>query len=206
MCYLWSICVDISRSDSDYRNQIGLMPCYWDSNSDWIRGQWPDSDADSGKMVGIGLADPVGSDAQHYSLVQAADILPLTNPSVADPVGGGGGGGGGGSGPPLLGHDVGFLTLGPKLDPPFFACRPKMDPPPFKNPGSAPAHYGIKSSPPLPISARSSPPLPKYPPGHAHHQPLIALDRPRKSRQWSLTVTVYNSSSASNTYLQITVT
>ena len=24
-----------------------------------------------------------------------------------------------GSGPPLLGHDVGFLTLGPKLDPPF---------------------------------------------------------------------------------------
>ena len=38
--------------------------------------------------------------------------------AVADP------GGGGGSGPPLLGHDVGFLTLGPKLgpllDPPFF--------------------------------------------------------------------------------------
>ena len=33
-----------------------------------------------------------------------------------------GGGGGWGSGPPLLGHDVGFLTLGPKLDPPFFAC------------------------------------------------------------------------------------
>ena len=27
-----------------------------------------------------------------------------------------------------MGHDVGFLTLGPKLDPPFFACRPKMDP------------------------------------------------------------------------------
>ena len=47
--------------------------------------------------------------------------------SVADP-----GGGGGGADPPLLGHDVGFLTLGPKLDPlldpPFFACRPKMDP------------------------------------------------------------------------------
>ena len=40
------------------------------------------------------------------------------------------GGGGQGSGPPpLLGHDVGFLTLGPKLDPPpFFACRPKMGP------------------------------------------------------------------------------
>ena len=34
---------------------------------------------------------------------------------VADP-----GGGGRGSGPPLLGHDVGFLTLGPKLDPPPF--------------------------------------------------------------------------------------
>ena len=24
--------------------------------------------------------------------------------------------------PPLLGHDVGFLTLGPKLDPPFCEC------------------------------------------------------------------------------------
>ena len=40
-------------------------------------------------------------------------------------------GGSRGSGPPLLGHDVGFLTLGPKLDPlldpPLFACRPKMD-------------------------------------------------------------------------------
>ena len=44
--------------------------------------------------------------------------------AVADP--GGGGGGGPGDPPPLLGHDVGFLTLGPKLDPPFFACRPKM--------------------------------------------------------------------------------
>ena len=31
----------------------------------------------------------------------------------------GGGGGSRGSGPPLLGHDVGFLTLGPKLDPPL---------------------------------------------------------------------------------------
>ena len=47
--------------------------------------------------------------------------------------GGGGGGGGGFQGvrTPLLGHDVGFLTLGPKLDPPCFACRPKMDPPPL---------------------------------------------------------------------------
>ena len=48
-----------------------------------------------------------------------------------------GGGGSRGSGPPFLGHDIGFLTLGPKLDPswtppPFFACRPKMDPPPFE--------------------------------------------------------------------------
>ena len=35
--------------------------------------------------------------------------------------GGGEGGGSRGSGPsPLLGHDVGFLTLGPKLDPPPF--------------------------------------------------------------------------------------
>ena len=57
---------------------------------------------------------------------------------------GGSRGGSRGSAPPLLGHDVGFLTLGPKLDPLldpplFFACRPKMDPPPpFKNPGSAP--------------------------------------------------------------------
>ena len=69
--------------------------------------------------------------------------------AVADP----GGGGSRGSGPPLLGHDVGFLTLGPKLgpllDPPpfFFACRPrpKMDPPPppFKNPGSAPADMKV---------------------------------------------------------------
>ena len=41
--------------------------------------------------------------------------------TVADP----GGGGSRGSGPPLLGHDVGFLTLGPKLDPPFCEC-PRM--------------------------------------------------------------------------------
>ena len=35
----------------------------------------------------------------------------------------------------LLCHDVGFLTLGPKLDPlldpPFFACRPNLDPLPL---------------------------------------------------------------------------
>ena len=42
---------------------------------------------------------------------------------VADP----GGGGQGVRTPPLLGHDVGFLTLGPKLDPPLCACRPKVN-------------------------------------------------------------------------------
>ena len=42
------------------------------------------------------------------------------NTAVADP----GGGVSRGSGPPLLGHDVGFLTLGPKLD-------PLLNPPPF---------------------------------------------------------------------------
>ena len=40
---------------------------------------------------------------------------------VADP---GGGGGPGGPAPPPLGHDVGFLTLDPKLD-------PLLAPPPF---------------------------------------------------------------------------
>ena len=38
---------------------------------------------------------------------------------VADPGGGGGPGGVQGVRTPLLGHDVGFLTLGPKLEPPF---------------------------------------------------------------------------------------
>ena len=33
------------------------------------------------------------------------------------------GGGPGGPDPPLLGHDVGFLTLGPKLDPPLLFCE-----------------------------------------------------------------------------------
>ena len=41
--------------------------------------------------------------------------LDWTERPVADP----GGGGVQGVRPPLLGHDVGFLTLGPKLDPPF---------------------------------------------------------------------------------------
>ena len=47
------------------------------------------------------------------------------------------------SGPPLLCHDVGFLTLGPKLDPrlppPLLLVDLIWTPPPFKNPGSAPA-------------------------------------------------------------------
>ena len=74
----------------------------------------------------------------HYPLTVWSHIFPGCNQggkvtfgntlSVADP-----GGGGAGGPPPLLGHDVGFLALGPKLDPPpFFACRPKMDPPPFQ--------------------------------------------------------------------------
>ena len=53
--------VDISISDRI--RIIGLMPCY--SHSDRIRGQWLDLDSDQEKMVRIGLADPVGSDAQH---------------------------------------------------------------------------------------------------------------------------------------------
>ena len=39
---------------------------------------------------------------------------------MADP--GGGVGPGGLDPPPLLGHDVGFLTLGPKVGPPFCEC------------------------------------------------------------------------------------
>ena len=41
----------------------------------------------------------------------------MTDKTVADP---GGGVQGVRTPPPLLGHDVGFLTLGPKLDPPPF--------------------------------------------------------------------------------------
>ena len=44
--------------------------------------------------------------------------------SVADP--GGGGSRGSGPPPPLLGHDVGFLTLGPKFDPPPFCECPRV--------------------------------------------------------------------------------
>ena len=65
------------------------------------------------------------------------------------------GGGSRGPGPPLLGHDVGFLTLGPnmpKLDPlldppPLFACRPKMDRMPVD---MAPGLYGPGSIWPTP--------------------------------------------------------
>ena len=58
-----------------------------------------------------------------------------------------GGGGVQGVWPPLLCHDVGFLTLGPKLAlvwPPFFACRPNLNPP-FKNPGSAPGVRNLRT-------------------------------------------------------------
>ena len=64
--------------------------------------------------------------------------------------GSGGGGGPGGLPPPFLCHDVGFWTLGPKLDPrlpPPFACRPNLDPPPpFTNPGSAPDTTPVRSA------------------------------------------------------------
>ena len=54
-----------------------------------------------------------------------------------------GGGGPGDLPPPLLCHDVGFLTLGPKLDPrlpPPLLVDLIWTPPPFKNPGSAPGN------------------------------------------------------------------
>ena len=54
------------------------------------------------------------------------------------------------------------------------------------------------------VSRHLPPPPPPQVPGRSCPPP--AAHRPRKSRQWSLTVTVYNSSSASNTYFQITVT
>ena len=50
--------------------------------------------------------------------------------------------------PPFWGHDIGFLTLGPKLDPLLDPpCRPKIDPPPtpFKNPGPAPDFHTTSS-------------------------------------------------------------
>ena len=49
---------------------------------------------------------------EHFSWEWPIGLLVQHSP-VADP-------GGGGPDPPLLGHDVGFLTLGPKLDPPLF--------------------------------------------------------------------------------------
>ena len=44
---------------------------------------------------------------------------------VADP---GGGGGPGGPDPPPFGPRCRLFNIGPKVGPPFFACRPKMDP------------------------------------------------------------------------------
>ena len=59
----------------------------------------------------------------------------------------------GGQDPPPLCHDVGFLTLGPKLDtrlapPPFFLLVDLIwTPPPFKNPGSAPDKGNVSPLP-----------------------------------------------------------
>ena len=75
---------------------------------------------------------------------QSYRILPARTVSATGPPGGGGGGQG-----PLLCHDVGFLTLGPKLDPrlahPFLLVDLIWNPPPppFKNPGSAPVMSGV---------------------------------------------------------------
>ena len=66
----------------------------------------------------------------------------ITN-TWADP---GGGGGSGGPDPPFLAHDVGFLTLGPTLDPLLWLVDLDLRwTPLFKNPaftvaGSAPAN------------------------------------------------------------------
>ena len=60
---------------------------------------------------------------------------------MADP------GGGRGSGPPpLLGHDVGFLTLGPKLDPPFLLVDLRWTP--VADPGCV-GVTGVITPPPL---------------------------------------------------------
>ena len=53
-------------------------------------------------------------DAQPY---RVRTLRTATNTVLTKQVRIGGGGGSRGSGPPLLCHDVGFLTLGPKLDP-----------------------------------------------------------------------------------------
>ena len=50
---------------------------------------------------------------------------------MADP----GGCPGGPGPPPLLGHDVGFLTLGPKLDPPLFCLLVDLRWTPVADPG-----------------------------------------------------------------------
>ena len=60
-----------------------------------------------------------------------------------------GGGGSRGSGPPLLGHDVGFLTLGPKLEPPPLSLlvdlrwTPAADPGCVCDRGDYPAPLGM---------------------------------------------------------------
>ena len=57
----------------------------------------------------------------------------------------------------LLGHDVGFLTLGTKLDPllapPLFLLVDLRWIPPFKNPRSAPVAVGRRFPPGTPVSS-----------------------------------------------------
>ena len=100
-------------------------------------------------------------------------------------------------------HDVIPLIVGCGLSSAWGASRVRVDQ------GGSPAcgltcylgpvgdysRYHVISAP-----SHLRPSLSTRPPPAAH------THRPWKSRQWSLTVTVYNSSSASNTYLQITVT
>ena len=69
-----------------------------------------DFNADPGKHFG----HEMGSFTNECNL-HSERLGPDSDTSVADP--GGGGGGVQGVRTPLLGHDVGFLTLGPKLDP-----------------------------------------------------------------------------------------
>ena len=65
------------------------------------------------------IANSYNMKATHGSGTLNESVAKLYTP-VADP----GGGGSRGSGPPLLGHNVGFLTLGTKLDPPRpLECR-----------------------------------------------------------------------------------
>ena len=57
----------------------------------------------------------------------------------------GSGGGGPGVWTPYFVHDVGLLTLGPKLDHSFCVEPSYLEPPPFKNPSAAPVSHGFVS-------------------------------------------------------------